>query len=73
MLAAFVLWITITLPFSMYFENSLPLWDRSIKIYLMLFVTLALIRLHQETQYIHLDTCAIHRFLWRQGWRVSPS
>lgn len=43
MLAAFVLWITITLPFSMYFENSLPLWDRSIKIYLMLFVTLALI------------------------------
>lgn len=43
LLAAFVLWITITLPFSMYFEESLPLWDRSIKIYLMLFVTLALI------------------------------
>jgi probable O-glycosylation ligase (exosortase A-associated) len=43
MLAAFVLWISITLPFSLYFENSLPLWNRSIKIYLMLFVTLALL------------------------------
>lgn len=43
MLAAFVLWVTVTLPFSLYFENSLPLWIRSIKIYLMLFVTLALI------------------------------
>lgn len=43
MLAAFVIWITFTLPFSLYFENSLPLWNRSIKIYLMLFVTLALI------------------------------
>ncbi|MDR0775285.1 MAG: putative O-glycosylation ligase, exosortase A system-associated [Azonexus sp.] len=43
LLAAFVVWITFTLPFSMYFEASLPLWDRSIKIYLMLFVTLALI------------------------------
>ncbi|MDP2881161.1 MAG: putative O-glycosylation ligase, exosortase A system-associated [Azonexus sp.] len=43
MLAAFVLWISITLPFSLYFENSLPLWNRSIKIYLMLFITLALL------------------------------
>ncbi len=43
MLAAFVLWVTITLPFSLYFENSLPLWNRSIKIYLMLFITLALL------------------------------
>lgn len=43
MLAAFALWVTVTLPFSMYFDNSLPLWNRSIKIYLMLFVTLALI------------------------------
>jgi len=43
LLAAFVVWITLTLPFSMYFEASLPLWERSIKIYLMLFVTLALI------------------------------
>lgn len=43
MLATFVLWISITLPFSLYFENSLPLWDRSIKIYLMLFITLALL------------------------------
>jgi len=40
---AFVVWITITLPFSFYFQDSLPLWERSMKIFLMLFVTLALI------------------------------
>ncbi|MDR2187947.1 MAG: putative O-glycosylation ligase, exosortase A system-associated [Azonexus sp.] len=48
LLAAFVVWITLTLPFSMYFDASLPLWDRSIKIFLMLFVTLALINLPQK-------------------------
>ncbi|MDR1996230.1 putative O-glycosylation ligase, exosortase A system-associated [Azonexus sp.] len=42
-LAAFAVWITFTLPFSMYFDKSLPLWERTIKTYLMLFVTLALI------------------------------
>ena len=43
-LAAFTVWITFTLPFSMYFDTSLPLWERTIKTYLMLFVTLALIQ-----------------------------
>lgn len=42
-LLAFTLWITITLPFSMYFDEALPLWERSMKIFLMLFVTLSLI------------------------------
>lgn len=42
-LLAFVVWICITLPFSIYFEPSLPLWIRSMKIYAMLFVTLSLI------------------------------
>lgn len=40
---AFTLWVTITLPFSIFFDSSYPLWERSMKIFLMLFVTLALI------------------------------
>lgn len=47
-LFAFTVWICITLPFSIYFEPSLPLWERSMKIYLMLFVTLALINTRQK-------------------------
>ncbi|MFY9514102.1 MAG: putative O-glycosylation ligase, exosortase A system-associated [Rubrivivax sp.] len=42
-LLAFALWICITLPFSIFFNESYLLWERSMKIYLMLFVTLALI------------------------------
>ncbi len=42
-LLVFVVWICITLPFSFFFDWCLPLWERSMKIYLMLFVTLALI------------------------------
>lgn len=42
-LLAFVIWICITLPFSFYVDESLPLWVRSMKIYLMLFVTAALL------------------------------
>lgn len=40
---AFTAWITITLPFSFYLDECLPLWERSMKIFLMLFVTLALV------------------------------
>jgi putative inorganic carbon (hco3(-)) transporter len=39
----FTIWVTIALPFSFYFDASLGLWERSMKIYLMLFVTVALI------------------------------
>jgi len=42
-LLCFVIWICITLPFSFYFDRSLDLWERSMKIYLMVFVTLMLI------------------------------
>lgn len=42
-LLMFVVWITITLVFSEYIDLSLPIYWRSIKIYLMIFVTLALI------------------------------
>ena len=42
-LLAFVAWICITLPFSIFFDQSYLLWERSIKIFLMVFVTLALI------------------------------
>lgn len=40
---AFTAWICITLPFSFYFDQSVGLWERSMKIFLMLFVTAALI------------------------------
>lgn len=43
LLLAFTIWICITLPFSLYFDASLSLWERSMKIYLMVFVTVALI------------------------------
>jgi probable O-glycosylation ligase (exosortase A-associated) len=42
-LLVFVLWTTITLPFSLHFDASFDLWMRSIKIWVMLFVTVALI------------------------------
>lgn len=42
-LLAFTVWICITLPFSFFIEDSLPLWERSMKIFLMIFVTLALL------------------------------
>jgi probable O-glycosylation ligase (exosortase A-associated) len=43
LLVVFVVYTTITLPFSVRFEPSYLLWLRSIKIFLMLFVTMALI------------------------------
>ncbi len=42
-LLAFTVWICVTLPFSFFLEDSLPLWERSMKIFLMIFVTLALL------------------------------
>ncbi|NUZ05149.1 putative O-glycosylation ligase, exosortase A system-associated [Piscinibacter koreensis] len=42
-LLAFWLWTCVTLPFSFYFDDSMPLFIRSAKIYLMTFVCLALI------------------------------
>ncbi len=42
-LLAFNVWICVTLPFSIYFDLSFPLWQRSMKIFFMLYVSLALI------------------------------
>lgn len=43
LLLAFMAWVTITLPFSIYVEDSFPLWERTMKTFLMVFVTIALI------------------------------
>ena len=42
-LMAFWAWICITLPFSFYFSESLWLWERSMKIFLLVFMTLGLV------------------------------
>lgn len=42
LLLAFVIWTCVTLPFSMHFEPSYRLWERSMKIFLMFFVSIAL-------------------------------
>ena len=59
-LLAFVVWICITLPFSLIFEPSLVLWERSMKIFLMVFVTLALINTrHKLEVFIWVNVAAI--------------
>lgn len=47
-LLAFTSWICVTLPFSMYLDPSISLWTRSLKIFLMLFVTLALVNTREK-------------------------
>lgn len=47
-LLAFVLWMNATLPFSLFFEESLPLYARVMKIMLMTFVVAMLIRSREE-------------------------
>lgn len=56
-LAAFVLWTGITLPFSFYFDDSWNLFVRSIKIFLMLFVTVALIDSRKKLE-VFIWVCA---------------
>ena len=53
-LLAFVVWISIALPLSLYFDDSVPLWERSIKIFMMIFVALALLN----------DRRKLHVFIW---------
>lgn len=62
-LLAFVIWICITLPFSMLFDQSLPLWTRSAKIFLMVFVTLALLDTrHKLNVFIWVNVVAVGYF-----------
>lgn len=49
-LLAFTVWICITLPNSFFFDDSYPLWERSMKIYLLIFVTLSLINTRLKLQ-----------------------
>ena len=53
-LLGFTIWTCVTLPFSIHFDESLPLWDRSMKIFLMVFVTMALLDSREK----------IDRFIW---------
>jgi probable O-glycosylation ligase (exosortase A-associated) len=50
--AAFVIWMCITLPFSIYYDQSYVLWSRVMKIDLMIFV--ALMVLHSRTHIMTL-------------------
>lgn len=59
-LLAFVIWTCITLPFSMIFAPSMDLWIRSLKIYLMIFVTLALVDTRKKLEvFIWINVVAI--------------
>jgi putative inorganic carbon (HCO3(-)) transporter len=53
-LLAFALWMNITLPFSMYFEYSLDQWNKVMKIMLMNFVVIMLVKSRHD----------IHRLMW---------
>ncbi|WP_164884994.1 putative O-glycosylation ligase, exosortase A system-associated [Rubrivivax rivuli] len=62
-LLAFTVWICITLPFSLLYEASFGLWERSMKIYLMVFVTLALLDTKKKlTVFIWINVIAIGYF-----------
>lgn len=59
-LLAFGIWLCVTLPFSMFFTPSYPLWERTMKTFLMLFVTLALLTdKHKLTVFIWINVLAI--------------
>lgn len=53
-LLAFWVWICITLPFSFYLDDSLPLWVRSMKIFLLVFVTISLINTKRKLDFFVL-------------------
>lgn len=47
---ALALWMCVVLPFSLAYEESVPIWDRSMKIFFMLFVSLALLATRRKLQ-----------------------
>jgi probable O-glycosylation ligase (exosortase A-associated) len=55
-LLAFTIWICVTLPFSVSVADSLPLWERSMKIFFMIFVTISLIDTRRK---LHWFICVI--------------
>lgn len=59
-LLAFMIWTCVTLPSSIFFDQSYPLWLRSMKIWLMVFVSLALITdLHKLNVFIWVNVISI--------------
>jgi putative inorganic carbon (HCO3(-)) transporter len=59
-LLAFTVWMCITLPASMFFTPSYPLWERTMKTFLMLYVTLAVITdLRKLNVFIWINVIAI--------------
>ncbi len=55
-LLAFTAWVSATLPFSMYLDPSISLWTRSLKIFLMLFVTMSLVNSQEKLSWF-IGTC----------------
>ena len=53
-LLAFVMWMNITLPFSLFVDESLEQWAKVMKIMLMTFVGIMLVKSHRD----------IHRLIW---------
>ena len=53
-LIAFVLWMNVTMPFAMFMDASLAQWDKVMKIMLMTFVCLMLIKTRKD----------VHRLIW---------
>lgn len=62
-LLAFTVWTCITLPFSLVYAASFGLWERSMKIFLMIFVTLALLDTkHKLNVFIWINVIAVGYF-----------
>jgi probable O-glycosylation ligase (exosortase A-associated) len=67
-LLALVLWITITLPFSIFVDRSMVLWERSMKIFLMLFVSMALIDNRRKLEiFIWVNALAVGYYGFKGG------
>lgn len=49
---AFWVWICVTLPFSFYFDASLSLWERSMKINLLVLVALGLVNTRKKLEWL---------------------
>lgn len=49
---AFWVWICITLPFSFYFDHSVDLWVRSMKIFLLILMALALVNTRHKLEWM---------------------
>ena len=51
-LLLFGAWMVVTLPFSLHFSESIPLWSRVMKILLMTFVVAALVKTREQVEWL---------------------